>query len=529
VKRSVRSIIVIALCSHSIIYADNRYEIIDAQSDTRYYIPAIYENPYAQSVAFIRTGNELCSGEHVYRSKRYPIVKKALEKMLGESLDGKYVPTIAMVASGGGFRAMIGTLGFLNGADKIGLLDATTYMVGLSGSTWLMAPWVSSGLPMYAFKNQLAEKIEKGIKFVSLTKMKLVIDALYAKYLYDQPITFVDLYGTLLANALLNDFGDSRQRVHLSDQVYKIASAHYPYPIYTAVRAEAYAEGQWYEFTPYEVGGSWLGCYVPSWGYGRSFDNGVSVNNAPEQSLGFHLGTFGSGMGANFENMYEYFKGALIERIIPDELEEIFLHCFGQTRFVWSEVNNFTFNFEKSPLAQQKTLRLVDAGALPGFNLPYPPISGERPERKADIIIFLDMSWPIYGAMELRKAERYARDHNLKFPAINYVGIDSRTLSIFADVNDPDVPMVFYMPLTNDYRMWSTLMYDNAYQEYVAFVYKFDIQQACQDGFASTFNFSYKQEEFYRLSSLTEFNMIFNKRPILHAIAWMIANKSVNE
>lgn len=492
----------------------------------RYYLAAVAENPYAQSVAFVRTGNELCSGERVYRAKRYPIVKRALEQMLQEPLDGKYVPTIAIVASGGGFRAMTGTLGFLIGAEKIGLLNATTYMVGLSGSTWLMAPWVSAGIPLTEFKEYLAEKIQKGIKYVSLTKMKILVDAIYVKHLYQQPITFIDLYGALLANVLLSDFGDNRQRVHLSDQAHNVVSAQVPYPIYTAVRAEPYAASQWYEFTPYEVGGSWLGCYIPSWGYGRAFNNGVSVDNAPEQSLGFHMGTFGSGMGANLDNIYEYFKGALIEKLIPDDLEKIFLDCFGQKRFFWSEANNFTFNFLKSPIAQQPTIKLVDAGALPGFNLPYPPISGERPERKADIIIFLDMSWPISGAQELRKAEQYAHEHNLKFPVIHYTGIDSRPLSIFADVEDPEVPVVLYMPLVNDYKMWNNLLHDAAYSAYISLVYKFDLQGACSGGFASTFNFKYSQTEFEQLSALTEFNMVSSRWPILHAIEWKIFNKS---
>lgn len=46
------------------------------------------------------------------------------------------VPVIAVVGSGGGFRAMVGFSGVMKALYESGVLDCSTYIAGLSGSTW---------------------------------------------------------------------------------------------------------------------------------------------------------------------------------------------------------------------------------------------------------------------------------------------------------------------------------------------------------------------------------------------------------
>ncbi len=87
-------------------------------------------NPYKDTQAQVRVGNQLPQAEKDYLAKRRPRVKKALEKLTGRNLDGKYVPNIAILGSGGGYRAMLYFTGLLTGADKIGLLNAVTYLLG---------------------------------------------------------------------------------------------------------------------------------------------------------------------------------------------------------------------------------------------------------------------------------------------------------------------------------------------------------------------------------------------------------------
>lgn len=60
------------------------------------------------------------------------------------------VPTVAVVASGGGARAMTGFLGSVKGLKEIGALDAVTYMTGVSGSTWSVGPLYSTSGYFYS-------------------------------------------------------------------------------------------------------------------------------------------------------------------------------------------------------------------------------------------------------------------------------------------------------------------------------------------------------------------------------------------
>lgn len=46
------------------------------------------------------------------------------------------VPVIAVLGSGGGFRAMVGFSGVMKALYESGVLDCVTYVAGLSGSTW---------------------------------------------------------------------------------------------------------------------------------------------------------------------------------------------------------------------------------------------------------------------------------------------------------------------------------------------------------------------------------------------------------
>jgi phospholipase A2 len=72
------------------------------------------------------------------------VVRAALAKLTGidlEPLPADHTPRIQICASGGGYRAMIATLGALIGLEECGVLDTVTSIAGLSGSTWAMAGW----------------------------------------------------------------------------------------------------------------------------------------------------------------------------------------------------------------------------------------------------------------------------------------------------------------------------------------------------------------------------------------------------
>lgn len=89
----------------------------------------------------LRLGFELCSGELEFLDKRKQVVSKALQQVmrLSEAPHCDQVPVIAVLGSGGGTRAMTSLYGSLAGLQELGLLDAVTYLSGVSGSSWCIS------------------------------------------------------------------------------------------------------------------------------------------------------------------------------------------------------------------------------------------------------------------------------------------------------------------------------------------------------------------------------------------------------
>jgi hypothetical protein len=488
---------------------------------------AIRLNPYKNNVANVRVGNELNSHEREYLAKRRPKVKKAFEKMLGRSLDGKYVPTIAIVGSGGGYRAMLGCVGAFAAAEKLGIMDATTYIAALSGATWALAPWISTGMSLEKFKKYIQNAIEKNIHVASVSEAKNIIDMLSVKLTFDEPVTMVDMYGGLLANRLLSEYGTDAQRVYLSQQVERIKNADVPYPIYTAIDArEAVSrEPHWFEYTPHEVGSPYFGVYVPTWAYGRLFDNGQSIDFAPEQSLGYFMGTWGSAFGVHlgrvWEEIVEKVPGTLIKAAIEKKLIDPLTG--KRVDASWAEIYNFMYGMPGKELASRETIKFVDAGV--DFNLPYPPVSGERPERKADIMIFLDFS---EGSLlySMKKTEAYAKRKGLKFPKIDYTNLETKAMSIFMDKSDPEVPVVIYFPRVSEAGLWEKNKSKSEFNKYSS-LEGFDFTNCTNTmmGLCSTPRFQYSSQNADKLIDQMEFNMMVHKDEIIKAINWVVDHR----
>ncbi len=481
---------------------------------------AIRINPYKNTVAYIRKGNELNPQERQYREKRQPKVKQALEKVVGRSLNDSQVPRISIVASGGGYRAMLGTIGSLLALEKIGILDAAMYMVGLSGSTWAIASWLSTGMSLQNFKDYIQKTIEKNIRVRSISETKNIIDMLSVKLVFDEPITTVDMYGSLLANRLLSHYGTDAQRVYLSQQAERIKNADVPYPIYTSIDArEAVArEPHWFEYTAHEVGSPYFAVYVPSWAYGRLFDNGQSINFAPEQSLGFLMGTWGSAYGVHVARAWEDISESIPGTTIKKAIEKKLIDPATGKRITgsWGEIFNFMYGMQGQELSARKTIKFVDAGI--DFNLPYPPVSGERPERKADIMIFLDFSG---GSLlpSMKKIEAYAKRKGLKFPKIDYTNLEKKAMSVFMDPSDPSVPVVIYFPRISEADLWKTQRSNKDFDRYRN-LEKFDFTECTNDsdGFCGTLNFKYSTDESAQLINQMEFNILVHKDKIIQTI-----------
>jgi phospholipase A2 len=91
-------------------------------------------NPEIAVDARVWLGNEFSEEEMAFSRERRKFTKRGLAKYLGvneEEIDERDIPTIAVAGSGGGYRAMLGTTGYLKAMKECGLFDCVTYLAGL--------------------------------------------------------------------------------------------------------------------------------------------------------------------------------------------------------------------------------------------------------------------------------------------------------------------------------------------------------------------------------------------------------------
>jgi len=467
------------------------------------------ESEYAKKEATVTSRHgSLSSEEKDYISKRKNIVKNAIEHLIGEKISDKQVPCIAVCCSGGGYRAMVATTGNLIGLDEVGLLDAITYAVGLSGSTWAISGWFTSGLPITAYRDQLSKRIDKDLFHGDIDSTQIAT-ALLKKKVFGQPISIVDIYGALLGQKILKGLDDSTDpnNTFLINQTSRIADGTWPLPIYTAViapdsRRDPY---EWIEFTPYEVGSEYLRTYVPSWAAGQHFVNGRSTQKAPPQSLGYFMGIWGSAISANFSEMLTEYESKLSMTVRALLRGAMAYGTIGETRILPAHLWNFTYHMKDKPLQQKEKLAIVDAGV--DFNNPLPPLL--RSERNVDIIIVFDQSAKI-DASNLKKAAEYFKKRGVEFASIDY-SIAPRTISIHTTPAGK-APVILYMPRVGN---------DANHPDYEAITKKID-----KWAFTDTSNFAYTPEQVVMLSERTKDNVIRSKEAIIKVIKEVVAQKA---
>ena len=462
----------------------------------------ISKDAHVNEIASVRQGTDIPADEKNYIMNRDIVSKKNLEKFLGMRLTKNQVPKISFCFSGGGYRAMLGSFGALSGAKDIGLLDSVSYMSGLSGSTLTLFSWLTSNRSLEEYGKILSKNVRDTIFTLNLNYQKL-IQNLTKKFISKQKISLVDIFGFLLSNKLLSEFGKEKYNMGMSQSSKLFKNGKYPLPIGTAV--ETLENYEWFEFTPFEVGSNYFKSYIPTWAFGRNFVNGKSIGFAPEQSLGFFMGLFCSAFSADVEKVVETIRNFIGEdnNILEFANNVATESDVGDPRFAPTEVNNFTYGMFDSQMQNVEQLELVDAGH--DFTLPFPPLL--RPERNVDIIFVGDYGFMGTYKTEMQKAEKYAAKRGLKFPKIDYEKLEKNVISVFKDENDPTVPVVIYFPLIKN----------NKYSR------RFDPKTA---GYCNTLNFEYSEREFNELSGLTKYAFTSNKEKIKEVIKQVIASRS---
>ncbi len=443
--------------------------------------------------------------------------------------------TIGFVGSGGGYRAMIATTGYLSGMEDCGLLDATTYVAGLSGSTWSLVPWISSGGTIAEYKEKLLGKIRnnvfdiRDIQTILKSDINYVVnDIIWPKFLFNQPIGSIDLYGALLANILLADFGQNKYQQHLSNQWSMIQDGSKPFPLYAAVSMHKQEDSNylynWYEFNPVEVRNLEIDLSIPAHAFNSIFEAGVAKEIAPEQSLGFLMGIFGSAYSVNIKDIDRKFFSAIqaeekkkssferIKFIASAEIMSVMEGSnFGALRASPAQINNPFKGITQYPipdwLKNREFITLVDAGI--DYNIPARLLM--RPARKVDLIIIADASKNFADGAELKKVFDDAK----RLYNYNYVRVDdkkNKTLQCYKDPNNKNAPRIIYMSFKKDEQLLEQANKDpellKLIQEYG--LSSFDVENCMEKGSCGTFNFNYSLPDFLGLFGTSKLTILGN-------------------
>ncbi|KAM4629540.1 cytosolic phospholipase A2 isoform 1-T2 [Polymixia lowei] len=281
----------------------------------------------------LRFSLALCDKEKLYRQTRREKVMLAIKKLLDMEKprflpsSPKEVPVIAIVGSGGGFRAMVGFSGVMKALYESGVLDCATYVAGLSGSTWYMSTLYSHS----EFPTKGPKDINKELmKSVSSNPLRLLmpqhitnyIQALWTKKALGQPVTFTDIFGMLIGETLI----PARMDIKLTEIQDKVDEAQCPLPLFTCLHVKPDVSelmfADWVEFSPYEIGMAKYGTFMTPDLFGSKFFMGTVVKKYEENPLHFLMGVWGSAFSILFNRVLGV-KDTAGGSTMEEELEQI--------------------------------------------------------------------------------------------------------------------------------------------------------------------------------------------------------------
>uniref|UniRef100_A0A8C9DB22 Phospholipase A2 n=1 Tax=Panthera leo TaxID=9689 RepID=A0A8C9DB22_PANLE len=538
----------------------------------------------------LRFSMALCDQEKTFRQQRKENIKENMKKLLGpEKSGGLYstrdVPVVAILGSGGGFRAMVGFSGVMKALYESGILDCATYVAGLSGSTWYMSTLYSH--PDFPEKGpeEINEELMKNVSHNPLLlltpqKVKRYIESLWKKKSSGQPVTFTDIFGMLIGETLIHN----RMNTTLSSLKEKVNSAQCPLPLFTCLHVKPDVSelmfADWVEFSPYEIGMAKYGTFMAPDLFGSKFFMGTVVKKYEENPLHFLMGVWGSAFSILFNRvlgvsgsqnkgstMEEELENITAEHIVSndssdsdDESQEpkgtenddakreyqndnqaswvhrmlMALESLDEDELDTAVADPDEFEQIYEPLdVKSKKIHVVDSGLT--FNLPYPLIL--RPQRGVDLIISFDFSARPSDSSppfkELLLAEKWARMNKLPFPKIDPNVFDREGLKecyVFKPKNpdvEKDCPTIIHFVLANiNFRNYKApgIPRETKEEKEIA---DFDIFDDPESPF-STFNFQYPNQAFKRLHDLMYFNTLNNIDVIKNAIVESIEYRRQN-
>ncbi|KAI9762580.1 MAG: Lysophospholipase 1 [Geoglossum simile] len=404
--------------------------------------------------------------------------------------NGSELPNIAIAFSGGGWRALMNGAGALQAFDSRtgnstsvgqlgGLLEATTYLVGLSGGSWLVGSVavtnfssVSSILngtsgPLWEFSNSIL----KGPEQIDTTEYyNEIYSNITGKNDAGFNISITDYWGRALSYQMINatDGGPSFtwSSISLGPQ---FSSGSVPMPI---IVADGRAPGELliptnttvYEFNPWELGSFDPTVYgfAPLEFIGSNFSGGTLPSNEScvrgFDNAGFVMGTSSS----LFNQFFLQINNTNIPPAVKNSLTKI-LSNIGEAN---NDIADYTpnpfyhYNNATNVNAGSKRLTLVDGGE-DLQNIPLQPLI--EPARHVDVIFAIDSSadteynWPngtSLVATYQRSLNASGIGNGTAFPAIpdqnTFINKGLNTRPTFFGCNASNTtsitPLVVYIP-----------------------------------------------------------------------------------
>lgn len=330
--------------------------------------------------------------EKVAVERRRLHVLKALKKL---HIEADEAPVVAVLGSGGGLRAHIACLGVLSEMKEQGLLDAVTYLAGVSGSTWAISSLYTNDGDMEALEADLRHRFSRQEWDLAKSLQRTIQAARSENY------SLTDFWAYMVISKQTRELPES----HLSNMKKPVEEGTLPYPIFAAIDndlqpswQEAKAQETWFEFTPHHAGFPALGAYVSITHFGSKFKKGRLVRTHPERDLSFLRGLWGSALGnaeVNRNYIFDQLRNLLTLR------GDVWRRTVANAKYIGRRIFAPLLRLQQS--LQRERPVLEDEGGEPNYNwltemlenwtrtsLEKQEQPDEDPESKGSVSDFLD-------------------------------------------------------------------------------------------------------------------------------------------